>query len=225
MYLRPAPAIAGAPDALDRALYTFAEVADARVLSRPSAMAANHAKPYQLAQLEALGFAVPETLVTTDAEAARAFVARHREVIYKSVSGVRSRVARVGEAQIARLDDLRWCPTQLQRRVAGRDVRVHVVGEAVFACEVLSCADDYRYPGAGDAPTRLRSVKLPAEVAGRCRAASRALGLPLAGVDLRRGDDGRWYAFEVNPSPAFTCFEVDDARPIAAAVARWLAAP
>jgi len=46
----------------------------------------------------------------------------------------------------ARPANVSWCPTQFQRYIAGREHRVHVVGDEVFACEVHSDADDYRYP-------------------------------------------------------------------------------
>ena len=50
----------------------------------------------------------------------------------------------------------------------------------------------------------------------------RAMGLHLAGIDLRQTPEGTWYCFEVNPSPAFTFFEAGAGQPIAAAVAALL---
>jgi glutathione synthase/RimK-type ligase-like ATP-grasp enzyme len=50
------------------------------------------------------------------------------------------------------------------------------------------------------------------------------LELPLAGIDLRRTPDGRHVCFEVNPSPAFSFYEQRTGLPIAAAIARYLAA-
>lgn len=222
VFVRPPPDEDAATSASFAALYALAACVEARVMNRPAAMASNHAKPYQLRRLAAAGFRVPETLVTTSPASARDFLATHGAVIYKSVSGVRSRVQRVGEAQRARLDDLRWCPTMFQRYVAGTDVRVHVAGAEVFACAVQSEADDYRYPQEGDAPARLWPVELPDAVRARCAAVCEVLALPLAGIDLRLGEDGAWYAFEVNPSPAFTCFDAAQAEAIAEAITRWL---
>jgi D-alanine-D-alanine ligase-like ATP-grasp enzyme len=48
--------------------------------------------------------------------------------------------------------------------------------------------------------------------------------LHVAGIDLRRTPDGEWYCFEVNPSPAFLYYETATGLPIAAAIARILAA-
>lgn len=209
---------------VETALWCFADVAPITVLNRPSAMVSNNAKPFQ-AQLIRPYFDVPETLVTTDRDAALAFWQRHGTVIYKSVSGQRSIVRKLSDGHRERLDDLRWCPTQLQEHVPGRDYRVHVVGRAVFATEVVSSADDYRYASRQGADCTLRPFELPAEVAERAVALAHALALPLAGVDLRRTPDDRWVCFEVNPSPCFTYYERHTGQPITAAVAALLAGP
>lgn len=165
---------------------------------------------------------MPDTLITTSPDRALAFLAHHGTVIYKSMSGVRSVVSRLTERHLARIDEVENCPTMFQQFIAGVDVRVHVVGAQVFACQIESSAVDYRYPSEGEM-TRVGAVNLPEEVHARCLAASRALSLPLCGIDLRRTPEGRWYAFEVNPSPAFTCFEVG--REIRDAIAAYLTRP
>jgi glutathione synthase/RimK-type ligase-like ATP-grasp enzyme len=209
---------------LETALWSWADEAAARVVNRPSAMASNGSKPYQSAIIASAGFFVPETLITTDPEAAAAFWDRHGDVIYKSVSGVRSRVSRLSAEHRERLADVASCPTQFQVWVPGRDHRVHVVGDEVFAVEVISDADDYRYASAGGHNCELRATALPDDVAARARAVAAALDLPLAGIDLRRTPEGRWYCFEVNSSPCFTYYEHHTGQPIAAALAAYLAA-
>jgi glutathione synthase/RimK-type ligase-like ATP-grasp enzyme len=209
--------------AFDQAVLAWLETTPARVVNRPSAMAANGSKPLQLMQLRDAGFRVPETLVTTDPAAAAEFHRRHREIVYKSVSGVRSRVARLRDQELARLDDVAWCPTQFQRYVAGREHRVHVVGTEVFAVEVVCEADDYRYPAAADAEPEIAATQIPAALADRCRRFAAAHALHLTGIDLRLGTDGEWYALEANPSPAFTYYEEASGQPLTAAVAELLA--
>jgi glutathione synthase/RimK-type ligase-like ATP-grasp enzyme len=206
------------------ALSGWVEVTRALVVNRPLAMASNASKPYQLRLIERHGFRVPDTLLTTDPEAARSFWDEHGTVIYKSISGVRSIVAKLSPARAERLDDIRWCPTQFQEYVPGTDYRVHVVGDEVFAAEISSSADDYRYAHRLGTAADVRSCSIPADVADRCRALSRDLGLHVAGVDLRRHPDGRWYCFEVNPSPAFSFFQGETGQPIDAAIARLLIA-
>lgn len=208
--------------AVESALYSWVESTDALVVNKPSAMASNNSKPYQAAIIERHGFAVPATLITTDPVAVKQFWDAHGEVIYKSISSVRSIVSRLTPDHLERLPDVAWCPTQFQQHVPGRDYRVHVVGEELFPCEVVSEADDYRYASRQGAGIELRPCELPPDIGRRARTMAAAMGLPLAGVDLRRTPDGDWYCFEVNPSPGFTFYEPEGEHPIADAVARVL---
>lgn len=199
-------------------LRAWTEVGTARVVNRLSAMASNGSKPYQLRLIKEAGFTVPTTLVTTDPAAAKQFIASENDVIYKSVSATRSIVARVGsELGDDRLATVASCPTQFQSYIAGSDVRVHVVADAVFACEIGSAATDYRYPG--NAEVTRKQIELPKDVADRCRALAKQLGLVAAGIDLRRTKSD-WVCFEVNPSPAFTYY--DEGGAIARAIANQL---
>jgi glutathione synthase/RimK-type ligase-like ATP-grasp enzyme len=207
--------------AVEHVMASWSEMTFALVVNRLRAMAPNNSKPYQLEQIRRFGFDVPETLVTTDPSAVRDFWERHGEVIYKSVSGTRSIVSRLRPEHRKRLANVAFCPTQFQRYIPGTDHRVHVVGDDVFASEVISETDDYRYPG--QHPVEIRACRLPRSVEERCRQLSRAVQLPVAGIDLRRTPEGDWYCFEVNPSPAFTYYEGRTGQPIGRAVAKLLA--
>ena len=210
--------------ALEDALATWLELTDARVINQPSAMMSNSSKPFQLEVIRAHGFDVPTTLITTEPDEVLRFWTQKSSVIYKSISGTRSVVSRIGLSHLSRLEHVATCPTQFQQFIPGTDHRVHVVGDDVFACEVLSAADDYRYAGLSGEPAELRPVRVPAEVAERCVAVTRALGLLVAGIDLRRAPDGRWFCFEVNPSPGFTYYEAHTGQPIADALSSLLVA-
>lgn len=208
--------------AVDHVMASWSEVTPALVVNRPRAMAGNNSKPYQLEEIRKLGFGVPETLVTTDPDAAREFWERHGDVIYKSVSATRSIVSRLRPEHAERLADVSFCPTQFQRYVPGTDYRVHVVGNELFACEVISEADDYRYVGRHE--VEIHACRIPRDVEDRCRMLAAAARLPVAGIDLRRTPEGEWYCFEVNSSPAFTYYENMTGQPIGNAIARLLAA-
>ena len=234
VYLRPEdwrdlPAFAGADPSgaawlhalsLHEILSSWADLTGALVVNRPAAMMANGSKPYQASWIKSLGFQIPGTLITTDPGCALEFWKRHEKVIYKSLSGIRSIVACLSEEHLPRWGDISSCPTQFQEYIPGADYRVHVVGEEVFACRILSTADDYRY---SPEQVDLQACELPSEVAARSRALAASMGLPVAGIDLRCTPQGDWYCFEVNPSPAFTYFQDHTGQPMAEAIARLLA--
>jgi len=209
-------------------LLQFADIAPGRVLNRPADAGSNHSKPYQAQAIRAAGFDIPDTLITNDPQAAREFIehawSEGGGAIYKSVSGVRSIVRRVEATDLARLDRIRWCPTQFQRHVAGTDIRVHVVGETALAAKIVSDATDYRYAArdTGVEP-EIVACELDARVRARCVELAARLRLPLAGIDLRRTPDERYVCFEVNPSPAFSFYERRAGLPIAQCIARHLA--
>jgi hypothetical protein len=207
--------------ALDDAMQAWVEVTPALVINRPSAMASNGSKPYQASLIQGVGLDVPDTLVTTDPTAALAFRERHGSVIYKSTSGVRSIVSRLGPEHQDRLADIGNCPTQFQQYISGTDCRVHVVGNTVFAAEIISDVDDYRYAGRTGHSIDIRACTLEPELAERCCRLASELGLPVAGID--RTPEGRWFCFEVNPSPGFTFYQEAAGQKIAEAVASLLA--
>lgn len=230
---RRLPELAGEPDGsparlASRAFHDivgqWAEVADARVVNRYSAMGSNFSKPYQAQLIAEHGFAVPETLVTNDPALVRAFVAEHGRVVYKSISSERSIVQTIDERDLGRLDAIRWCPVQFQAFVEGTDVRVHTIAGEVFATAIRSDATDYRYARdqTGE-PATMQACELAPDVAARCTRLAAGLGLDLAGIDLRLTPAGEAYCFEVNPSPVYSYYESHTGQPIAAAIARYLA--
>jgi glutathione synthase/RimK-type ligase-like ATP-grasp enzyme len=154
-----------------------------------------------------LGLQVPETLITTDPDAARAFARQYGEVVYKSTSGERSIVRRLTKERYDELVDIANCPTQFQRYIPGHDIRVHVIGDQVEAVQVQSECDDYRYAARNGGHTRSARTELDPRIAASLRAAVCEMDLLVAGIDLRRTPAGDVYCLEINPSPAFTYYE------------------
>src|SRR5437016_2007620 len=120
------------------ALFRWSEVAPGRVVNRAEPQGSNSSKPYQAQLIAKYGFLVPETLITNDPDRVRAFQREHGTLIYKSMSGVRSVVEQLGEADLARLDQIRWCPVQFQAFIPGTNVRVHVIGGQAFSTEIVT---------------------------------------------------------------------------------------
>jgi hypothetical protein len=208
---------------LHEVIIHWLEVTDRRVLNRASAMRSNMSKPYQAQCIAQTGFHTPLTLITNDPDEVRRFLKTHGQVIYKSVSSERSIVKRLGDVKMKDIGNVRFLPTQFQAFVPGTNVRVHVVGEQVFATEIRSDAVDYRYASRDGLDVEMAAIQLPAEVEDRCVRLSQMLELPLCGIDLKRTPHGDYYCFEVNPSPAYSYYQEYSGQDIATAIVRYLA--
>lgn len=211
-------------NALHDTLVRWTEISPARVVNRVAPMGSNSSKPYQAQLIREHGFEIPSSLITTDPHAVLEFREQHGKIIYKSISGVRSIVQTFDEKDLGRLAAIRWCPTQFQAWVPGTDIRVHVVGQQVFATRIESEAVDYRYARSqvGEA-AQLNATELSDELAQRCIALTSSLGLAFSGIDLRITPDEQVFCFEVNPCPGYSYFELNSGQPISIAVANHLA--
>ncbi len=222
-FYAPEPALREKSRLLVEAFIEWTEMTGGRVLNRVSATASNASKPYQAQLINACGLATPPTLITNSPTEVLEFKALHERVIYKSISSIRSIVRELQSEDAAQLEKIRALPTQFQAFIPGDNVRVHVVGDEIFASEITTEAVDYRYAGRDDLAVSMRPVELPPDIANKCRQLSQALDLPLCGIDLKRTPAGEYFCFEVNPSPAYSYYQNHTGQPIAQAIAHWLA--
>lgn len=206
----------------DAGLMALLEDLPCPVVNRIGGGMSNNSKPYQALLLRRAGLTVPATLVTSDPAVALAFQAEHGSVIYKSASGIRSIVRLLGPAQLGRLKFLRHGPAQFQAFVPGRNVRVHTVGDTVFATRIETDAVDYRYAHLDGLDVVMTPVTLPAAVHTACLRAARELGLTFTGIDFKETPDGEYVCFEINPSPGFTYYERHTGQQISTALAHLL---
>jgi RimK-like ATP-grasp domain len=219
-----APGVAPAMYAeYDTGLMALLEDLPCAVVNRVGGGMSNCSKAYQALLVRQSGLLTPPTLVTNDPEAARRFYEQCQgDVIYKSLSGVRSIVRRMGTEQFARLPLLRHGPAQFQAFVPGENVRVHTVGDQVFATRVYSESVDYRYASREGRTVEMEPTVLPPAVTAACLRLARRLDLLLTGIDLKETPEGDYYCFEVNPSPGFLYYEQGSGQPISAALASLL---
>ena len=195
-----------------------------RVVNRPVATYSNCSKPYQALIIRKFDFKIPRTFITNDPEAALRFYWEcEGKVIFKSISGVRSIVRLMDKEDLGRLALLENCPTQFQEYLPGENIRVHVIGNRVYAVRIQSDAVDYRYAGQEGYARTIVPAKLPEDVENKCIRLTKEFGLAMSGIDLKETPGGEHYCFEVNTSPAFPFYE-SPARPVVAdALAEFLA--
>ena len=207
---------------LHEVLSDWMELAECRVVNRAISTSSNVSKPYQ-AQVISQFFLTPPTLITNEPDEAHDFIRTHKRVIYKSISSVRSIVRELSAADEPNLRKIRALPTQFQAFISGTNVRVHVVGQKVFATEITSPAVDYRYATRDGFDVEMQAVELPPDIQEKCVQLSEQLQLPFCGIDLKRTEQEAYYCFEVNPSPAYSYYQQYTGQPISDALVDYLA--
>jgi glutathione synthase/RimK-type ligase-like ATP-grasp enzyme len=211
------------------AFHGLFEAMDVFWVNPPARDASAGHKPYQLALAQRLGLDIPQTMMTSDPEAAREFWrACDGDVVYKQFIALPeswSETRRLGEAETKVADAaIRLAPVIFQRHVAAvADLRVTIIGDDIFAAAVdvrdLSYDVDVRL----NLEAKHVPHDLPDDVANRLRALMRRLGLVYGAIDLRLTEDGRYIFLEINPAGQFLYVEQQTGQPIAAALAAVLA--
>ncbi len=192
--------------------------------------AAAHHKPYQWSVAHQLGLALPRTLVTTQVQAAREFVQSigTGKVVFKAfLASIQEwRETRLVEQEdLDRLELVRYAPVIFQEYIVGVDLRITMIGDAIFAAEID--ARNTSYPvdmrmvvGEGT----VKAVTLPTPVQTRLRKLMRRLNLVYGAIDMRRTDEGEYVFLEVNPAGQWLFVEQRTEQPIAKALADKLCA-
>jgi glutathione synthase/RimK-type ligase-like ATP-grasp enzyme len=208
-----------------------------RVVNRMDAVARAERKLDQLRTAAALGLATPETLVSNDYAAVKAFLARHGRAIIKplgdnaipaddGVGTVSIMTTRVSEALLdANPSALATAPCFFQAEIAKRcEYRVCIQGDEVFAFHINSQESahsvvDWRY---GTMAHRFTPEGLPEAVVASLKAYLKATGLFAGHFDLALTPEGEFVFFECNPQGYWAWLDdVVDGR-MSAAFARSL---
>jgi len=195
----------------------FAHIPRMRWMNFPASNALASRKIEQLSIAQNLGFKIPDTLVTQDSNALKAFFDRHDgEVIVKPLGKAYIErqepevdsiifTNRIKKADLDDLEDLARCPTLFQESVRKQsDVRITMVDGDIHSYE-LTAKDidgkqrcDIRRNNMADVD--YREIRLPQDVTDSLLNLVKHYGLRFAAIDMAVADDGQWYFFEVNPN-------------------------
>jgi glutathione synthase/RimK-type ligase-like ATP-grasp enzyme len=199
------------------------------------ALLAAESKLLQLRTARRIGLSFPDTLVTNDPAAVRAF---HESLGGRMVTKLLVALSQTmdgsgdfmytSEVRAEDLDDihgLRYAPQIFQPLIEKRrELRVIVVGRHLFAGSIDPRATqrgqiDWRLsePGTGWAV-----AELPPAVEAQVRQLLRQLGLTSAAVDFIVDPAGQYHFLEVNPAGEWGWLERDLGLPIADAIAETL---
>lgn len=201
---------------------------------RPVVRRAQH-KVRQLQLALAVGFELPPTVAGNDPDAVLdLFTHTGGRLISKQVGlaelggGLVRYTEPVSHRDVGHVDGVRHCPVIAQARVPKRvELRVTVVGSRVFTAAIHSqrsnhARHDWRRYDDHNVP--LTPWELPDEVAARCVALTRRLGLCYGALDLIVTPDDRYVFIEINPSGQYLWVEEETGLPITAAVVDLLMA-
>lgn len=182
-------------------------------LGRVSSYRRMDSKEEQLKIAARIGLKIPDTCITNDPEAARAFVARcSAGAIVKMQRGFalyEEGVEQVvftnvlDEQHLEQIDTLRYCPMQFQEKIEKeKELRVTIVGDKVFAFEIDSqklenAKVDWRREGA-ELIDDWKPCVLPVEVESKLLQLMDIYGVDYGAIDLIRNPQGTYYFLEIN---------------------------
>lgn len=202
-------------------LMNLFDILPVRMINRRRPMMSNNSKPYQASLVCQAGFVTPETLITNDARALLSFAAHTGPLIYKSISSVRSIVAPFDVNAIEKIQSLHLLATQFQQKIDGFSVRVHVIGQRLFATKISSKATDYRYASQEGTTAVMKPYELTDKLRAKCLCLSRLCQLSFAGIDLIISPQ-KVICLEVNPSPGYSYYQERTGQKISDALADYL---
>ena len=193
-------------------------------------------KPYQLAKAAQLGFTLPRTIVTNDEAAVKGF-ALENELVAKAVSsgyikGIDGNRAIFTNAlvpgDLEDLSGLALAPVIFQENIVkSSDIRVTVVGNDIFAAEILSQSresSNVDWRATDDPDLEHRPHELPSTLARQCLSLVSNLGLAFGALDFALTPDGTYVFFEINPNGEWLWLEDHLGLPISDRIAAWLCA-
>jgi ribosomal protein S6--L-glutamate ligase len=179
------------------------------VWNPPRALEAAVDKYLACCRLEAAGLPVPPTVVCENSDAALdAFAELGGDVVVKPIFGSEGKgITRVNDADVAhrvlrtleRIGSVLYLQKFIEHE--GFDLRAFVLGERVLTAMRRLHDSDWRTNVARGA--KAEPIELTAGQAELAVRAARAVGAPIAGVDLLPGRDGEMYVLEVNAVPGW----------------------
>lgn len=211
----------------------------ARWMSHPDSVRAASFKPVQLMKARQLGFRVPLTYIGRSPSAVRKFVSGlGGTAIAKLVSPGPPQVpsadpynvfANVVTPEDLQSDDQVAASPAIYQECLRKayEIRVTVIGTDVLACRIDSqssgrASTDWRRANPLDIDHT--PLVLGEALASRCVCLTRHFGLTFAAIDLVVTTDDQIVFLEINPNGQWLWVEELAGLPIAASIARWLAA-
>ena len=201
-----------------------------RWLNSPWSIARAEDKPSQLIAAMALGFDVPETLISNDHAALRDFVSAAPTILKPLREAL---LSGDGEERVMFTTEISCIPDDAAEAIEAApviaqrlvrkalDIRVTVVGESVFSASISSQGHDetridWRRGSNPDLPHAVH--RLPEQLERRCVELVHRLDLRFGAIDLVLDEAGAYWFLEINPNGQWAWIENRTKLPIAKAI-------
>lgn len=189
-------------------------------------------KALQLRVANQVGLRVPSTLITSDPDHAREFVASLGigNVVYKTFScthQVWRETRLLREEDLTLLDSLRLAPVIFQEYVPGEiDLRITAVGDRMFPAVIRAPEGETRVDfRMRVGRSTMEAFELDSRIEDKLHSLMETLGLVYGAIDMRVTPHGEYFFLEVNTAGEFLFVEDRTRQPISRAVADWLRRP
>jgi|CXWL01.1.fsa_nt_gi hypothetical protein len=180
-----------------------------------------------------VGLAVPETVITNDVDTIKCLAERHSEIIIKPLAyngfavgetqyGCFTNILTSTDVEHLHKEDLAYAPAIFQQRINKvQELRVTVIGEEVFACEIQTTPGtvehiDWRIEDVEGLTHKL--VDIPEEVSANLKKMLSMMNLNFGAFDLIRDETGIYYFIEVNPNGQYFWIELLTGAPLTEAM-------
>ena len=188
-------------------------------------------KPYQLEVAAKIGFTIPDTLITGDADRARAFVGKHGTCVIKSQAvefprGKTLMTTAISAKSNITYEGLSIDPMIFQQLIEpAYELRITVVGQDIFAAKIVSADQgpfrDWRY-GHIDHSFTAEATTISTDLQEKCRQLTQKLKLHYGAIDLIVDRQGVIWFLEINPNGQWAFIEEATDQQIGKAMAKLL---
>ncbi|GAA0357892.1 hypothetical protein GCM10009092_22620 [Bowmanella denitrificans] len=211
----------------DQAMFGWLYCLDCYWISHPLSLRGAMWKTEQLNRAQALGFCIPDSLVTNYPDDVKSFADQlHSPMIFKTLSspdlgadqvndsdvhtpgGLATTL--VSEEMLSALDAVREVPCHFQRYIDKEyELRVTIIGQHVFAAKIHSQDDERTKVDSRDMSAEIlyEATQLPADVEKRCLALVKSYGLNFSALDIVVTRQGEYVFLENNPNGQFLYVE------------------
>ena len=179
-------------------------------VSHPNNIYRAENKIFQLNFAHRLGFVIPPTIISNNSIITEAFLNAHKKAIFKPLGY--SRFIENHEEKLIftnpisnkhkkDIDLINICPSLIQKQITKVfDVRVTIIGRAVFAVKIISKGHFIDWRKENDSNIRYEKYKLPRKLEVLCLQMTDMLGLQFNTLDFVISEDGEHYFLEINPN-------------------------